>query len=471
VHTQRLNSADCARLVDNSTLGPFHVWVVATIALAAVADGYDTFAMAAIAPLLRREWQLSPSVLGGIFSAALIGGMFGALVSPWLARATSRRAALIGSLLWFAAGSAASPLAADGRAMLVARLVTGVGLGMTMPLLWTILADSLPGRVRGRALSSVAAGLPVGGLIAGFASATFLPRLGWRPTFCLGALLPLAAVPLAWFSIEEPISELVRRGASMERLTRTLRRMGIDVSEGGGLQGSQAPAVAFPASAPGASAAHPGGGASAFAVILAASAITSTLTYGLANWIPTLLSGLGMSLAASAASEGFLTGGALGSVLIVGYIVDRVGAGAVTSVSFGAAALVLLSVSSLGGRTVPLQGAVFAIGFFVGAAQFGVTYLYSTHFSDSFRLVAVSFGVIASRAGAIAGPIVPGYLLNAHWRTSALFELAAGAATLLAGTILLARRFTTRAIRPSPCLSAAGELHRSAGAAARQDSA
>jgi MFS transporter, AAHS family, 4-hydroxybenzoate transporter len=195
------------------------------------------------------------------------------------------------------------------------------------------------------------------------------------------------------------------------------------------------------------------------------------LTYGLANWIPTLLSGLGLSWSASAASEGFLTGGALGSVLIAGYIIDRVGASAVTSVSFAAAALVLVSFGSLGGRTVPLQGAVLGVGFFVGAAQFGVTYLYSTHFSDSFRLVAVSFGVIASRAGAIVGPIVPGYLLNAHWRASALFELAAGVAIMVAGATLLARRLTTRAGRPSRDRSVAEDFGGSSRTAARRDSA
>ena len=66
-----------SEIVDNSELTPFHWTLIFLSGLCLIMDGFDVQAMGYVAPVLIREWGVPNSALGPVFSAALVGVLFG----------------------------------------------------------------------------------------------------------------------------------------------------------------------------------------------------------------------------------------------------------------------------------------------------------------------------------------------------------------------------------------------------------
>lgn len=69
-----------AAKLNSSPFGPLQRSVLILCALIAMMDGFDTQAIAYVAPVIAAHWNLSISSFGPIFGAGLFGLMIGALV-------------------------------------------------------------------------------------------------------------------------------------------------------------------------------------------------------------------------------------------------------------------------------------------------------------------------------------------------------------------------------------------------------
>src|SRR5580700_11261466 len=94
-----------------------------------VADGFDTAAMAFVAPALTHELSISKLALGPVLSAALIGLAAGALIAGPIADKIGRKRVLIASVLLFSIASLASAYATTAMMLAILRLLTGLGIG------------------------------------------------------------------------------------------------------------------------------------------------------------------------------------------------------------------------------------------------------------------------------------------------------------------------------------------------------
>src|SRR6186997_131870 len=90
-----------SRLLDQRGLSSFHYSLMFWSVLLSLIDGYDIAAIAFAAPHLVREWGVERSALGAVFSASLIGILFGSAVFGWIGDKYGRKAALISSNLLF----------------------------------------------------------------------------------------------------------------------------------------------------------------------------------------------------------------------------------------------------------------------------------------------------------------------------------------------------------------------------------
>ena len=387
--------------------------LVATCALISLVDGFDTQAISFAAPTLGKEFGLSPQAIGTMFSAGLIGGLCGAPLTVLIEPKIGRRLFLLLCVTWFALGSVATALAPSGTALIAIRFLSGVGLGMAVPLLMGAMTDSVPRGIRARSLALVTCAIPGGALCAGVTAAAIIGQHGWRSMFWIGSALPLLLIPLVLVGVPESrgMAHSGAGGATDQRST-PLAQLRATLGEGG----------------------------VALTVLLVANFASMLLAFSLMSWTPSfmLMKGLGQSDASLAG--GLLNGGAMAAILTLGYLIDRIGATriAVTTFSIGAVSLLTMAQIHLGAR--PTLIVISCVGFFVIGSHIGLNYLLAHSVSAPRRIVVMSIAMVLSRTGAGVGPFLFGTLVQIGWTPAPLLTLAACIAALIASLIFLAGR-------------------------------
>ena len=142
--------------------------------MVALMEGLDLQAAGIAAVGMAQAFALDKMQMGWIFSAGILGLLPGALVGGMLADRHGRKRILLSSVLLFGLFSLATAVAWSFPTLLLARLLTGVGLGAALPNLIALTSEAAGPRFRGRAVSLMYCGVPIG---AALAAALGLPRL------------------------------------------------------------------------------------------------------------------------------------------------------------------------------------------------------------------------------------------------------------------------------------------------------
>src|SRR5215475_404491 len=161
-----------SRLLDERGLSSFQINLLIWSFFIVLIDGYDIAAIAFAAPHLVRAWGVAPSSLGPVFSASLVGILFGSAIFGWVGDRYGRKAALIGSNLWFGIFTLAAAYSSNLDQMFWLRLLAGLGIG---------------------------------GVIPGFVAAAFVPTYGWPILFQIGGIVPILIAVAAIFGLPESI--------------------------------------------------------------------------------------------------------------------------------------------------------------------------------------------------------------------------------------------------------------------------
>ncbi|MFE2970324.1 MFS transporter [Streptomyces sp. NPDC059340] len=112
-----------------------------------------------------------------------------------------RKPMLLTGLTVFGVASAAAGLAPSVEVMLAARLFSGVGAAMIMPITLAVITSTFPAEERGRAIgvwTGVASG---GGVLGMFLSAALVDVVSWRWLFVLPVALVMVALAMALRSV------------------------------------------------------------------------------------------------------------------------------------------------------------------------------------------------------------------------------------------------------------------------------
>ena len=83
-----------SRLLDERGLSSFQIKLLVWSFFIVLIDGYDIGAIAFAAPHLVRAWGVPPGALGPVFSASLVGILFGSAMFGWMGDRYGRKAAL-----------------------------------------------------------------------------------------------------------------------------------------------------------------------------------------------------------------------------------------------------------------------------------------------------------------------------------------------------------------------------------------
>ena len=196
---------EVSKLLDERGLSSFHIKLIFWSLFIVFIDGYDIGAIAFAAPHLVRAWGASPAALGPVFSASLIGILFGSAIFGWIGDRYGRKAALVGSLLWFGIFTWIAAYSSSLNEMFWLRLIAGIGIGGVIPNVVAINAESAPRRLRAT-LAIIAVGLvPVGGALPGLVSALLVPQYGWPILFLIGGIAPIVIAIATFLGMPESI--------------------------------------------------------------------------------------------------------------------------------------------------------------------------------------------------------------------------------------------------------------------------
>src|SRR5215471_3242428 len=211
-----------SRLLDQRGLSSFHYNLIFWCVLLSLIDGYDIAAIAFAAPHLVREWALKPGALGPVFSASLIGILFGSALFGWIGDRYGRKIALIASNLLFGVFTLIAAWSTNLDQLFWLRLLAGLGIGGVIPNVVAINTESAPRKFRAT-LALIAVGfVPLGGAIPGLVAATLVPTHGWQILFTIGGIVPIILALLGMFMLPESIKYMTLHESQRTKMEKAI---------------------------------------------------------------------------------------------------------------------------------------------------------------------------------------------------------------------------------------------------------
>lgn len=188
-------------------VGKFQYRLFVIFGLVWLADAMQVLSIGFSAPTIAKTFGLTvPQALqtGTMF---FVGMLLGAFVFGRLADRIGRRPVLMGAVVIDACFGVASAFAPDFTWLLALRLLTGIGVGGTLPVDYTMMAEFLPSARRGRWLVMLESFWAIGTICLAVLAlvAVSWGNDAWRVIFFVTGLPALVGVVLRFYVPESPM--------------------------------------------------------------------------------------------------------------------------------------------------------------------------------------------------------------------------------------------------------------------------
>jgi AAHS family 4-hydroxybenzoate transporter-like MFS transporter len=442
-----LDKINVSKIVDDAELGPFHWGLIVLSSLCLIMDGFDVQAMGYVAPVLIREWHVPNSALGPVFSAALIGVLFGSLGCSMLADRFGRRPLLIGGSLYFAVMTLLTAQARTIEQMLAIRFIAGLGLGGMMPNAMALVGEYSPKKSRVVIMMIISTGFTAGAALGGLVAAWLIPAFGWRSVFYFGGMIPLVIGMLMFRYLPESLQYLVLRGKGKE----TVRHWLVRINPRAMPPPLSAEYSVHEAKLAGVPAAHLfRNGRGPTTVLLWTINFMNLLNlYFLSSWIPTVVRDAGYTTRIAVLAGTMVQIGGTVGPFVTGWFITRFGFVRTLTVSF---LLASVSIATIGQPSLSMSmlfAAIFMAGWCVVGGQPGINSLAAIYYPTYLRATGIGWGLGIGRIGAIVGPFFGGQLMALHWSNRELFYAAAVPA-LISALVTFSLRYVMKLPEPEP---------------------
>lgn len=424
---------DVNKELAEARVSPLHLQLGVIMALLTFFDGYDTFNPAYVIHYVMLPWGLAPGQAGLLVSSGLVGFLVGAAMHGIVADRYGRRVTLLGGLWITSAFTIATPIfGVSFVSFCLLRVLTGIGLGVLLPLATTYINELAPSRLANTfSLWGVALGWAAGGTFAGVVGVFFTPTFGWQVLYWIGSL-SIPVTILLHFVLPESVKFLAARGRidEIKALLSRLRPERAVIYADANLEIHTATVQE-----------------NSVAALLARGYRRKTLTiwcaaflslfciFGLTGWIPTVMMQRGETFAASFGFGALLQVMSFVGGLTCGHLADRrcASRGAL-STWWAIGGLAVLALIPFNVQLVNIAS-VAAAGFFIIGAQFVLNNFTAASYETSVRATGVGMMLSVGRVGAILGPFVAGELQQIFHGPTAMF-LAIGTAALVAAAAI-----------------------------------
>jgi len=394
---------DVEHIIDRNGVGRLQRRVLLICFGVLIVDGIDTTMSGYLGPALIADWGIPKAALGPVVTSGLVGLALGSLIAGPLADRFGRRRVIMCSLIFFGLFSAASALASGVASFSALRVLTGIGLGASMPNAATLVAEYAPRARRGVMMTFMYCGFTLGAAVGGYLTSFLIASASWRLALVAGGALPIAFAGVVFLALPESPKFLARRGGRAGELTAVLNQI-----EPGCVSGGSGAARFILVED------HTGGGAPVRALLspryrlgtvtVWAGFLAAFFTVYLMNsWLPILMSDVGFSLI-QVATIGFLLqfGGTVGNIAI-GFVMDKAGMHRTIIVSTICAGGMLIAIAAAPRSVLAIGTLIFVLGIFTNSLAVAFPVLAAAFYPTAMRATGTSWATGVARIGAIGG--------------------------------------------------------------------
>lgn len=179
-------------------------FICITVALGGLLFGFDTAVISGAIQLIKTQFALDTAMEGWLVSSGLAGCIAGVLVTGLLSDRIGRRKTILLSAILFMVSAIGCAFPPGFAALVIARMIGGVGVGMASVISPMLIAEFAPADKRGRMIAYYQLAITVGILLAYFSNALlitgsegsftsesmswFFKTEAWRPMFLVMAI-------------------------------------------------------------------------------------------------------------------------------------------------------------------------------------------------------------------------------------------------------------------------------------------
>jgi len=403
-------------VLENNNMAPLQILVVMICFTLNMIDGMDVVLMSYTAPVLAQEWNIEPAVLGAVFSAALIGMTLGCLFIAPYADVIGRRKMILFAVTTIGAGMLFSGWSQSLTQLVIARVVTGLGVGAILASMATMTSEFASRERRNFCVSFLQAGYPIGAVATGFLSAWLIPEFGWRVMFEIAGVITLLMIPVVYFFMPESPEFLLKRqpGQALNHINRILVKLDAQPLQ-------SLPRAPQDSAKTSVKKLFTDGRARPTAMLWGGVFFGFFTLYFIISWIPKIAVDAGLPLEQGIfAGAAYNLGSFTGSILL-GWISARFGLQKMIFTFFVLAACTLMVFGNVQMEVSMILLAAYVLGVTLNGGFNGFFPTSARLYPTEIRATGVGWAVGAGRAGAVIGPLAGGYLLQSGASLSTTF--------------------------------------------------
>jgi len=198
------------RALDDVPIRGAHVALMLVMALAVTIDVMKPATLSFVLPGMTHEYGLkSPLNRGGTIPAALLplsgitGTVLGSFLWGWMGDRLGRRASIMMAAMTFIATSICGSMPSFALNMVMC-FVMGLGVGGMLPIMFTLMAETIPARHRGWLLVLIGGDVAGAYIVTSWLAAALVPTLSWRILWLIGLPTGVLLVLLSRWIPESP---------------------------------------------------------------------------------------------------------------------------------------------------------------------------------------------------------------------------------------------------------------------------
>jgi len=194
-------------------------WVIAVVvAMAAFMEVLDTTIANVVLPYIGGALAVSSDEASWVVTTYLVANAVALTSSSFLARRLGRKRFFLICVVLFTISSVLCGLAWNLQALLVFRIMQGLGGGGMVPVAQSILADAFPPEKRGQAFAMFGLAVVVAPVVGPTLGGYLADNVGWQWCFLVNGPVGILLVALVWMLLPPSAGEEERRKLHKEGL-------------------------------------------------------------------------------------------------------------------------------------------------------------------------------------------------------------------------------------------------------------